>query len=114
VARDVGRAIARSALVKTAVYGADPNWGRVLAAAGASGVALVPEKLTLQVEHDGQWMDLARAGATAHPDAARAREAFTRAQVRLRLDLGLGRGEAVVWTCDLTPEYVRINADYTS
>jgi glutamate N-acetyltransferase/amino-acid N-acetyltransferase len=113
-ARDVGRAIARSALVKTAVFGADPNWGRVLAAAGASGVALAPEKLTLQVEHDGQWMDLARGGATAHPDAARARDAFTRSPVRLRLDLGLGRAEAVVWTCDLTPDYVRINADYTS
>jgi glutamate N-acetyltransferase/amino-acid N-acetyltransferase len=113
-ARDVGRAIARSALVKTAVFGADPNWGRVLAAAGSSGVALAPDKLALQVELGGEWMDLARAGATAHPDAARAREAFTNAQVRLRLDLGLGRAEAVVWTCDLTPDYVRINADYTS
>ncbi|HXH62535.1 MAG TPA: bifunctional ornithine acetyltransferase/N-acetylglutamate synthase, partial [Gemmatimonadales bacterium] len=113
-ARDVGRAIARSALVKTAIFGADPNWGRILAAAGASGVALSPDKLALQVAHDGEWMDLARGGATAHPDAARARAAFTGAQVRLRLDLGLGRAEAVVWTCDLTPDYVRINADYTS
>jgi len=52
-AREVGRAIARSALVKTAVYGADPNWGRVLAAAGAAGVALVPEKLTLAAQADG-------------------------------------------------------------
>src|SRR6266705_383958 len=85
-ARDVGRAIARSTLVKTAIYGADPNWGRILAAAGA----------------------------TAHPDAARARAIFQQKTIRLRIDLGLGRAEAVVWTCDLTPDYVRINADYTS
>ncbi len=114
-AREVGRAIARSALVKTAVYGADPNWGRVLAAAGAAGVALVPEKLTLAAQADGdEWVVLAQGGATAHPDAAKARAIFSQKRLRLRLDLGMGRAEAVVWTCDLSPEYVRINADYTS
>jgi glutamate N-acetyltransferase / amino-acid N-acetyltransferase len=113
-ARDVGRAIARSALVKTAIYGADPNWGRVLAAAGAAGVPLAPDKLSLQADDDGSWLDLARDGATAGPDIARARAVFGRKRVRLRIDLGLGRAEAVVWTCDLSPDYVRINADYTS
>ncbi len=114
-AREVGRAIARSALVKTAVYGADPNWGRVLAAAGAAGVALLPEKLTLAAQADGdEWVVLAQGGATAHPDAAKARAIFSQKRLRLRLDLGMGRAEAVVWTCDLSPEYVRINADYTS
>jgi len=114
-AREVGRAIARSALVKTAVYGADPNWGRVLAAAGAAGVALLPDKLTLAAQADGdEWVVLAEGGATAHPDAAKARAIFSQKRLRLRLDLGMGRAEAVVWTCDLSPEYVRINADYTS
>src|SRR3989475_674323 len=113
-AREVGRAIARSALVKTAIYGADPNWGRILAAAGAAGVPLVVERLALQVGLDGEWLTLAEHGATAHPDLARAREIFQRKAIRLRVDLGLGRAEAVVWTCDLTPDYVRINADYTS
>src|SRR5216117_1049515 len=113
-ARDVGRAIARSTLVKTAIYGADPNWGRILAAAGAAGVALAVDRLTLEAAEDGEWLTLAAGGATAHPDAARARAIFQQKTIRLRIDLGLGRAEAVVWTCDLTPDYVRINADYTS
>jgi glutamate N-acetyltransferase/amino-acid N-acetyltransferase len=113
-AREVGRAIARSALVKTAIYGADPNWGRVLAAAGAAGVPLAVDRLSLQAAGDGEWITLATAGATAHPDPRRARAVFEQNAIRLRLDLGIGRAEAVVWTCDLTPDYIRINADYTS
>ena len=114
VARDIGRAIARSTLVKTAIYGADPNWGRILAAAGAAGVPLALDRLTLQAAADGEWLTLAEGGATAHPDAERARAIFRQKTIRLRIDLGLGRAEAMVWTCDLTPDYVRINADYTS
>jgi glutamate N-acetyltransferase/amino-acid N-acetyltransferase len=113
-AREVGRAIARSTLVKTALYGADPNWGRVLAAAGAAGVSLTPERLSLQAATNGEWLMLAAGGATAHPDPAQARAIFQQPTIRLRLDLGVGRAEAVVWTCDLSPDYVRINSDYTS
>ena len=114
-AREVGRAIARSTLVKTAIYGGDPNWGRVLAAAGTAGVPLVVERLSLQAATaDDPWLTLASGGATANPDTGAAREIFRQKTIRLRVDLGLGRAEAVVWTCDLTPDYVRINADYTS
>jgi glutamate N-acetyltransferase/amino-acid N-acetyltransferase len=114
-AREVGRAIARSTLVKTAIYGGDPNWGRVLAAAGTAGVPLAVERLSLQAAAaDEPWLTLASGGATANPDAGAAREIFRQKTIRLRVDLGLGRAEAVVWTCDLTPDYVRINADYTS
>src|SRR6266699_1934114 len=113
-AREVGRAIARSTLVKTAIHGADPNWGRVLAAAGAAGVPITPDRVGLQAATNGDWLTLATAGATAHPDRARARAIFQEKTIRLRLDLGVGRAEAVVWTCDLSPEYVRINSDYTS
>jgi len=113
-AREVGRAIARSVLVKTAIYGADPNWGRILAAAGASGVTLATERLSLQAAADGEWLTLASGGAVAHADVGAARAIFQQKTIRLRVDLGLGRAEAVVWTCDLTPDYVRINADYTS
>jgi len=96
-AREVGRAIARSTLVKTAIYG-----GAV-------------ERLSLQAAAaDDQWLTLASGGATANPDAGTARDIFRQKTIRLRIDLGLGRAEAVVWTCDLTPDYVRINADYTS
>jgi glutamate N-acetyltransferase / amino-acid N-acetyltransferase len=114
--REVGRAIARSTLVKTALYGGDPNWGRVLAAAGVAGVALVAEKITLEAQSpNGEgWLTLASGGATALADPAQARAIFAQKAIRLRLDLGLGRAEAVVWTCDLSPDYVRINSDYTS
>jgi glutamate N-acetyltransferase/amino-acid N-acetyltransferase len=115
-AREVGRAIARSTLVKTAIYGGDPNWGRVLAAAGVAGVSLVPERITLDAQsaNGGHWLTLATGGATALADPAQARAIFQQKAIRLRLDLGLGRSEAVVWTCDLSPDYVRINSDYTS
>jgi glutamate N-acetyltransferase / amino-acid N-acetyltransferase len=113
-AREVGRAIARSTLVKTAIYGGDPNWGRVLAAAGVAGVALVAERITLEAQGSNGWLTLASGGATALADPARARAIFEQKTIRLRLDLGLGRSEAVVWTCDLSPDYIRINSDYTS
>jgi len=113
-AREVGRAIARSTLVKTAIYGGDPNWGRVLAAAGVAGVALIAERITLEAQSANGWLTLASGGATALADLAQARAIFQQKAIRLRLDLGLGRSEAVVWTCDLSPDYVRINSDYTS
>src|SRR6058998_348542 len=113
-AREVGRAIARSTLVKTAIYGGDPNWGRVLAAAGVAGVSLIAERISLQAGTSNGWLTLASGGATALADPAQARAIFEQKAIRLRLDLGLGRAEAVVWTCDLSPDYVRINSDYTS
>src|SRR3989442_1095284 len=102
-AREVGRAVARSALVKTAIYGADPNWGRILAAAGAAGVPLAVDRLSLQASADGEWLTLPTGGATAHPDLSTARAIFQQKTIRLRVDLGLGRAEAGAWTCDLTP-----------
>ena len=113
-AREVGRAIARSTLVKTAIFGGDPNWGRVLAAAGVAGVALVADRISLEAAAGEGWFTLATGGATALADPAKARAIFEQKAIRLRLDLGLGRSEAVVWTCDLSPDYVRINSDYTS
>jgi glutamate N-acetyltransferase/amino-acid N-acetyltransferase len=63
---------------------------------------------------DGPWLTLAEHGATANADRALARQIFEDRRVRLHLDVGLGRAEATVWTCDLSAEYIRINADYTS
>ncbi|HXF95810.1 MAG TPA: bifunctional ornithine acetyltransferase/N-acetylglutamate synthase, partial [Gemmatimonadales bacterium] len=84
-----------------------------------AGVPLPVDRLSLAVApgDDGaadQWLTLAIGGATAGPDLVRARQIFSARRVRLRLDLGVGRAEATVWTCDLSPDYVRINADYTS
>jgi len=113
-AREVGRAIARSMLVKTAIFGGDPNWGRVLAAAGVAGVSLIADRISLEAAADDGWLTLASGGATALAEPARARAIFEQKDIRLRLDLGIGRAEAVVWTCDLSPDYVKINSDYTS
>ncbi|HLB36924.1 MAG TPA: bifunctional glutamate N-acetyltransferase/amino-acid acetyltransferase ArgJ [Gemmatimonadales bacterium] len=121
MARDLGRAIARSTLVKTALAGGDPNWGRVLAAAGAAGFPIVPERLQLAAQRradaggpDGEWLTLAQDGATADADEGAAHAIFTAPAIALRLDLGMGGAEATVWTCDLSEDYVRINAHYRS
>src|SRR2546427_3841512 len=85
-AREVGRAVARSSLVKTALYGADPNWGRVLAAAGAAGVPLNTDRLALQASGADRGADVGltppTGGAPAHPPPAPARGAFPQKNLR--------------------------------
>ena len=108
-ARQVARTIANSPLVKTAVHGADPNWGRIVAAAGRAGVRFDVGRATVHVggillfEH-----------GLPHDDAApQAAEHMKQADVRIDVNLGTGGGgAATIWTCDLTAEYVRINGEY--
>ena len=103
------RAMANSLLVKTAIHGADPNWGRLVAAAGRSGAAFVLEQARVQVGSlvlfaDGRPFD------ELAPQAASYLEGTD-----LDIEVGLGTGggcSATVWTCDLSKEYVRINAEY--
>jgi glutamate N-acetyltransferase/amino-acid N-acetyltransferase len=109
-ARQVGLTIANSPLVKTALFGNDPNWGRVLMAAGRSGAAIDP--LTLSLTMAG--IPLVRMGEPVAFDAAAARQALSAPEVRVALDLGQGRCQATIWTCDFSHEYVSINADYRS
>ena len=102
------KAVATSPLVKTAIFGADPNWGRVLAAIGRSGARVDPGRVNL-------WLgpiQLVGAGEPLPFDPAAARAALQEADVRLTGDLGLGLGQAMVWTCDLSYKYVEINAEY--
>ena len=109
-ARHGARVIATSSLVKTAIYGADANWGRVLAAIGRSGVELDPERLAL-------WFDelqLVADGAPLAYGEEQAHATLTKPEVVITVDLGLGDAAATVWTCDLSHEYVSINADYRS
>ena len=112
-AHRVGDAIACSPLVKTAIHGNDPNWGRILAAAGYSGEAIEPERVRLWFgeRDDVQLLDR---GLPLAFDAARASALLREDPAIVHLDLGLGRASATVWTCDLSAEYVRINADYTT
>ena len=112
-AHRVGDAIACSSLVKTAIHGNDPNWGRILAAAGYSGEAIEPERVRLWFgERDD--VQLLERGLPVAFDAARASSLLRQDPTIVHLDLGLGSASAVVWTCDLSAEYVRINADYTT
>jgi glutamate N-acetyltransferase/amino-acid N-acetyltransferase len=110
-ARRVAKAVAESALVKTAIFGADPNWGRVVSAAGYAGVAFEEEQVSL-------WLGdllLYRNGAPEPFDPATA-SAYLKnnRDVLLRLRFTLGPGRCTFWTCDLTYDYVRLNADYTT
>lgn len=109
-ARQVARSIAQSCLVKTALFGNDPNWGRILCAAGYAGVALDPSRLRLRVA----GIDLVRCGEPLPFDVAEASRALQSPEITIDLDLGLGRGSARFWTCDFSYDYVRINAEYTT
>jgi glutamate N-acetyltransferase/amino-acid N-acetyltransferase len=107
-ARKIARTIAGSLLLKTAIAGGDPNWGRVLAAAGRAGVRFRPELVDLSLGK----VQVVRGGAVCSYRTASARAAVTAHEVHLTLDLNAGNHEAVIWTCDITEEYVRINSEY--
>lgn len=110
-ARIVAKSIAESALVKSAIYGADPNWGRFVSAAGYAGVPFDERDLSLWLGD----MLLYREGAPVPFDATTA-SAYLKQnrEVSMRLRFAHGSGRCTFWTCDLTPEYVRLNADYTT
>jgi glutamate N-acetyltransferase / amino-acid N-acetyltransferase len=109
-ARAVAREIARSPLVKTAIAGADPNWGRILAAAGNAGVPLDQARLRLDLDD----VPIVRGGvAVGDPDRERrARAVMQRAEYVVAVDLGQGRARARHLACDLSHDYITINADY--
>ncbi|MBI3492993.1 MAG: bifunctional glutamate N-acetyltransferase/amino-acid acetyltransferase ArgJ [Acidobacteria bacterium] len=107
-ARKAAKVIANSLLVKTAIHGGDPNWGRLICAAGRAGVALEPSRAAVTIGSivlfkDGQPHD------EAAPQAA---EYLKGKELTVGVDLGSGSAASTVWTCDLSAEYVRINADY--
>jgi glutamate N-acetyltransferase/amino-acid N-acetyltransferase len=110
-ARQVAKAVAESALVKTAIYGADPNWGRIVSAAGYAGVPFDERDVSLWLND----MPLYRDGVPLPFDAATASAYLKQNRdVSMRLRIGSGPGRCTFWTCDLTPEYIRLNADYTT
>ena len=104
-------AIANSPLVKTAVAGEDPNWGRIVMAVGKSGAAADRDRLTIRfgdvlVAENG-WV----APSYKEEDGA---ALMKQPEITISVDIGLGAGKATVWTCDLTHGYISINADYRS
>ncbi len=108
MAENVGRTIARSPLVKTAFYGEDANWGRIIAAAGYSGEDVQPEKMSLWF---GGVHVFAKGVPTSYAEAE-ATAAMKSREIVVRLDLGLGNASATIWTCDLSHDYVTINGKY--
>jgi glutamate N-acetyltransferase/amino-acid N-acetyltransferase len=110
----VADSIARSPLVKTAIHGGDPNWGRILCAAGYSGAPLDQERLRLSFGDEAQRLLAVERGMPTDYDLARAEALFQGNPVLIQLDLGLGDFDATVWTCDLSKEYVDLNAMYTT
>jgi glutamate N-acetyltransferase/amino-acid N-acetyltransferase len=109
-ARTAARAVASSSLVKTAVHGGDPNWGRIVCALGYSGAELALDKLHLSI---GGLVVFER-GAGVDVDLSAVRRAFEQPEIEIVARLGLAGGHAEAWGCDLSEEYVRINADYTT
>ena len=109
-ARAAARTITTSNLVKTAIHGADPNWGRILAAAGRSGAKVDAAKASIRIGGTAVYEH----GAPRPFDAAAVRALLERAEIQIELDLGLGEGSARAWGSDLSAEYVRINAEYTT
>jgi len=109
-ARKAARTITVSPLMKSAVYGSDFNWGRIMMAIGRSGAAIAMERAEVSI---GDVVAYTR-GAAASVDPAAARSALQGPEVTISANLGTGDASAVAWGCDLTEEYVKINAEYTT
>ncbi|MGH6869324.1 MAG: bifunctional glutamate N-acetyltransferase/amino-acid acetyltransferase ArgJ, partial [Methylocella sp.] len=110
-AKKIAFSIANSPLVKTAIAGEDANWGRVVMAVGKAGVRAERDRLAI-------WFNDVRVAHKGRRDPAYDEAGVAKlmrgAEIKIRVDLGLGNGAAKVWTCDLTQEYVAINGDYRS
>ena len=107
-AKKIVRTIAESPLVKTAINGEDPNWGRIVSAAGYAGVTLDESKLKLAVNK----VTIYRKGLPVTPAPKRLNSVMKKKEITIQLHLGMGNKSTTLWTCDLSKEYVSINADY--
>jgi glutamate N-acetyltransferase/amino-acid N-acetyltransferase len=109
-ARRVGLAVANSNLVKTAVFGRDPNWGRILCATGYSGVDLDPDRVEVKL----CGIAIYGGGAGLDIDVKELAKAMEADEIPIEIDLSMGSSTAEIFTCDLTYDYVRLNAEYTT
>ncbi|HAJ60230.1 MAG TPA: arginine biosynthesis bifunctional protein ArgJ [Cyanobacteria bacterium UBA8543] len=118
-ARQIAKTIVGSSLVKSAIFGRDPNWGRIAAAAGRAGVAFEQENLRIQMGNfllmeNGQPLVFDRAAASAYLKQAAAGEYLKEDTVLITVSVGNGSGSGKAWGCDLSYDYVKINAEYTT
>lgn len=110
-AKTIGLSIANSPLVKTAIAGSDPNWGRIVMAVGKAGEAADRDKLNIWI---GGHLVAENGGRAPEYDEAPLARYMKGENIEIEVDIGLGNGKAEIWTCDLTHEYISINADYRS
>jgi glutamate N-acetyltransferase/amino-acid N-acetyltransferase len=116
-AKQIANTIATSALVKTAFYGGDANWGRIIAAAGRAGISVAPDRMKLWIaggEENRRELLLFSDGMPTRYDEAHAKAIMQEPAIYVTLDCGQGKGDSVVWTCDLSHDYVSINGHYRS
>jgi glutamate N-acetyltransferase/amino-acid N-acetyltransferase len=109
----VARTVVGSPLVKSAIYGEDPNWGRIVAAAGRSGALFDPEQVSCWISGAGIRAGVCESGVL-NEDLASAKTALAAKEIVIELDLAEGDGKATAWGCDLTEKYVEINGKYTT
>ena len=109
-ARTVGLSVANSNLVKTAVFGRDPNWGRILCAIGYAGVPIHPDRVAVSMA----GIPIYGNGSGMPFDRAKAIQALSASDIDIDIHLGDGSATATIYTCDLTHDYIRINAEYTT
>ncbi|MBN1293818.1 MAG: bifunctional glutamate N-acetyltransferase/amino-acid acetyltransferase ArgJ [Candidatus Latescibacteria bacterium] len=105
-----GMAVANSALFKTACFGSDPNWGRIICAAGYSGVPIDENHITISIN----GVTLFEIGRVLPMDEKKLREEMSGSEITVTLNLGMGHAEATIYTSDLSYEYIKINAEYTT
>ncbi len=117
-ARLAAKSIISSSLFKSAVFGGDPNWGRIVSAIGYSGCDLNPDIVTISIADDVDDVDLVKKGEILAfedtPYLERAEKIMQSKNIIVNIDMYLGEGEATAWGCDLTYDYVKINAEYTT
>ena len=117
-ARLAAKSIISSSLFKSAVFGGDPNWGRIVSAIGYSGCDLNPDIVTIAIADDADDVDLVRNGEILAfedtPYLDRAEKVMQSKNIVVNIDMHLGDGQATAWGCDLTYDYVKINAEYTT
>lgn len=110
----LAKSVITSNLVKTALYGSDANWGRILCALGYSGVSFDPEQLELSIASGGKQLTLYKDGKATDYSEEEATKILSGEEVTAVVDMKLGEAEATAWGCDLSYDYVKINGDYRS
>lgn len=110
----LGKSVINSSLVKTAMFGSDANWGRILCALGYAKIDFDPEKVDVSFESCAGSIKVCEAGSSLPFSEEKAKDILTQDEIIIKVDLSLGNHNAYVWGCDLSYEYVKINGDYRS